>query len=242
MSQEENAEIPHEDEEPPRREPVFNIAPAVVAIAGACVAIHLVSAHLLSTSAYIWLIENFAFIPIRYSGAYPFTLAWIVSPVLYSLLHGGYAHLIINMIWLAAFGSPLANRIGTRRFLLFWTATALGAVALHYALHSGEAVPLVGASGAISGMMGAAARFAFRIDRKRDKPAFAGEVLAIPRVLSSRPAVTFLAVWFAINFATGLGFDASGMSAQIAWEAHIGGFLVGFFAIRLFDRPSLAYL
>lgn len=237
MRQHENDELTEETADRPR-EPVFNLAPAVVVIAAACVAIHVLSAHVLSMTAYVWLIENFAFIPVRYSGVFPFTWAWLVSPLSYSLLHGGYAHLIINMIWLAAFGSPLANRIGTARFLAFWAATALGAVALHYVLHSGEAIPLVGASGAISGMMGAAARFAFRIDRRMEKPAFAGEVLPVPRVLSSRPAVTFLLVWFVINFATGMGFDAPGVSAQIAWEAHIGGFLVGFLAIRLFDRGA----
>ena len=236
MTLEETGEKPEEEGEPPR-EPIFNLPAVVVAIIGVCAIVHVLSAQLLSDASYVWLIENFSFIPARYSGAYPFTAAWLVSPVYYSLLHGGYAHLIINMIWLAAFGSPLANRIGTARFLVFWLATALGAVALHYVLHASEAVPLVGASGAISGMMGAAARFAFRIDRRQAKPAFAGSVLPVSRVLSSRPAVTFLLVWFAINLATGLGFGASGMSAQIAWEAHIGGFLVGFFAIRLFDRP-----
>ena len=221
----------------PRREPAFNLPGIVVAIIAACVAVHLVSFHLLDLAAYLRLLENFAFIPARYSGAYPFDWTWVVSPLSYSLMHGGYAHLIVNMIWLAAFGSPLANRIGTGRFLLFWALTSLGAVALHYVLHAFAAVPLVGASGAISGMMGAAARFAFRIDRRRKKPAFAGPVLSVPQVLSSRPAVTFLVVWFAINLVTGLGFGTSGMSAQIAWEAHIGGFLVGFLAVRLFDRP-----
>lgn len=225
------------EEAPARYEPVFNLPSIIVAIIAVCVGIHVVSFHLLSIPAYVWLLENFAFIPARYSGEYGFTLAWLVSPVSYSFLHGGYAHLIINMIWLAAFGSPLANRIGNARFAFFCLMTALGAVALHYVLHSSEPVPLVGASGAISGMMGAAARFAFRIDRSRAKPAFAGSVLSLPQVLSSRPAVTFLIVWFAINLVTGLGFGTPGMTAQIAWEAHIGGFLVGFFLIRLIDRP-----
>jgi membrane associated rhomboid family serine protease len=222
---------------PPRYEPVFNLPPVIVLLIAVCVGVHVLSFEIFDLTAYIRLLENFAFVPARYSGAFPFTLAWLTTPVTYSFLHGDYAHLIINMIWLAAFGSPLANRIGAARFLLFWLLTALGAVALHYVLHASEDVPLVGASGAISGMMGAAARFAFRIDRRRARPAFAGRVLSIPQVLSSRPAVTFLVVWFAINLVTGLGFGASGMSAQIAWEAHIGGFLVGFFLIRPLDRP-----
>ena len=106
-----------------------------------------------------------AFIPIRYSGQFPLDLYAFTSPVTYSLLHGGWAHLAINMIWLAAFGSPLANRLGAARFVLFWVATSIAAAALHYVLHMTDQSPLVGASGAISGMMGAAARFGFRIDR-----------------------------------------------------------------------------
>lgn len=232
-----DADDPQSEVPPPRHEPAFNLPAVVIAIIAVCVGVHVLSFEVLGMSAYFWLLENFAFIPGRYSGDYAFTLAWLVSPVSYSFLHGGYAHLVVNLIWLAAFGSPLANRIGNGRFLLFWLLTALGAVAFHYVLHASELVPLVGASGAISGMMGAAARFAFRIDRRRAKPAFAGRVLSIPQVLSSRPAVTFLLVWFAINLVTGLGFGAPEMSAQIAWEAHIGGFLTGFFAIRLLDRP-----
>ena len=63
------------------------------------------------------------------------------------------------MITTAAFGSPLANRIGALRFVTFWIATSVAAAGLHYVLHMTDQSPLVGASGAISGMMGAAARF-----------------------------------------------------------------------------------
>jgi membrane associated rhomboid family serine protease len=148
------------------------------------------------------------------------------------------AHLVVNMIWLAAFGSPLAARIGAIRFVLFWVATTLGAVALHFALHYESIVPLVGASGAISGMMGAAARFAFRIDRSSGKGAFAGRPLTIPAVFTNRQTLTFLAVWMVVNFVAGFGLGTPGMDGQIAWEAHVGGFVVGFLGLRLFDRPA----
>jgi membrane associated rhomboid family serine protease len=59
--------------------------------------------------------------------------------------------------------------------------------------------------------------------------------LPIGLVLRSRGAIAFLAVWMVINLATGL-FGAPGIEGQIAWEAHIGGFLTGFFGVRLFDR------
>ncbi|MCR4266471.1 rhomboid family intramembrane serine protease [Nitratireductor sp. ZSWI3] len=219
------------------REPVFNLAPAVVAFGFACIAIYLVQSLWLGLQGQLWLTVRFAFLPIRYTGPYPLDLFAFVSPVAYSLLHGSMAHLLVNMIWLAAFGSPLANRIGTLRFVLFWVAGALAAVALHFVLHPTSAAPLVGASGSISAMMGAAARFAFRVDRRQPKPSFAGPVLPFSAVLRSRTVLVFLAVWMVVNLVTGLGIGASAGAPQIAWEAHIGGFLLGFLGIRLFDRP-----
>ncbi len=96
---------------------------------------------------------------------------------------------------------------------------------------------LVGASGAISGMMGAAARYGFRRVGHGRKSEFAGPVLPIGLTLTLKPVLTFVGVWFLINIVTGLystgGADISG----IAWEAHIGGFVAGFFGIALLDKP-----
>ena len=223
---------------PPPRERAFNMPAVVVAFIGICVAIHLVRSYLLTVEQDFWVILHFAFIPLRYSGEYALDVFAFTGPWSYSLLHGGLAHLTINMIWLAAFGSPLANRIGAARFVLFWLVTSLAAVGLHFVLHRYDAVPLVGASGAISGMMGAAARFGFRVDRRAATPAFEGDVLSIPAVFRSRTVVTFLAVWMVVNLVAGLGSGTAGSGGAIAWEAHIGGFLAGFLLIRLFDRPA----
>lgn len=220
---------------PPRREPMFNLPVVVIALIGLCAAIHAARVFVLAPDQDIGLLVRFAFIPERYSGDYLIDVYALVSPVTYSLLHGDILHLGVNVIWLAAFGSPLANRIGTARFLVFWVGTSLAAVALHYGLHSLDGVPVVGASGAISGMMGAAARFGFRIERFEGRAAFSGPVLPIGQVLRHRMAVTFLVVWFLVNVAMGLGFSGPS-GAGIAWEAHIGGFAAGFFCIRLFDR------
>lgn len=218
------------------REPMFNMPAVVVGLIALCAGIHLVRSYVLTDEQDFWVIVHFAFIPLRYSGGYALDAYAFSGPWTYSLLHGSVAHLAVNMIWLAAFGSPLANRIGAARFIAFWIFTALAAVALHYVLHSGEATPLVGASGAISGMMGAAARFGFRVNRRAPKPAFEGAILSIPAVFRSRTTVTFLAVWMVVNLVMGIG--TSDMSASIAWEAHIGGFLAGFLLVRPFDRTE----
>jgi membrane associated rhomboid family serine protease len=228
------------DAQPVRREPVFNLAPVALALIAICVGVHLVRVYALSFDQDLSLLVRTAFIPIRYSGQFDLDIYAVTSTVTYSFLHGGLAHLAINMIWLAAFGSPLANRIGTTRFLAFWAITAVAAAGLHWVVHPADQAPLVGASGAISGMMAAAARFGFRIDRSRERPALAGQVLPVGAMLRSRGVMTFLAVWFVLNLVIGLAGFMPGAENRIAWEAHIGGFIAGFALIRALDRRPKA--
>lgn len=225
------------DSIPPRREPAFNIPAIVMVCAIVCIAAHAARVEVLTPDQDMGVLLRFAFWPVRYTGGFDIDAYAFISPLSYSLLHGDYLHLAVNMVWLAAFGSPLAARTGAVGFVLFWALTALAAVALHFVLHAQDAVPLVGASGAISGMMGAAARFGFQIDRSRKPSAFTGPPLSIGMVLRLRGTVAFLAIWFAINLLMGIGFSIPGVQGQIAWEAHVGGFLAGFFCIGLFpDR------
>jgi len=221
---------------PPGREPVFNIPPVVLAFIAICVGAYVVTGFVLNQEQYFWVMIHGAFIPILYSAQTPAEFYPVTGPISYSLLHGSVAHLAVNMVWLAAFGSPLANRIGALRFVLFWIATSVAAAGLHYVIYSTSQAPLIGASGAISGMMGAAARFGFRIDRASGRPAFGGPVLPIATVLTMRGTVVFLAVWMVINAVTGLVGGMPGQESQIAWEAHVGGFVVGFFFVSAFDR------
>ncbi len=126
---------------PGRREPIFNLPPVIIALIVLCVGIHLVSIYVLSEDQYIWLLVHASFVPIFYGGQVPLDFVPFAGPVAYSFLHGGFAHLIINMVWLAAFGSPLANRIGVLRFLLFWGVSALAAAGLHYAIYPDQQRP-----------------------------------------------------------------------------------------------------
>ena len=224
--------------EPPRREPVFNLPASVLAVIGLCVAVHLMRVYLLGAEQDLALLIRTAFIPVRYSGRFDLDIWAFTSPFTYTFLHGGFAHLAVNSIWLAAFGSPLANRLGAPRFLAFFALTGVAAAFFFWAIHPLTQAPLVGASGAISGMMGAAARFAFRIDRSSGRAAFAGDPLPFGAVLRSRTAMTFLGVWMVVNIVTGVVGFVPGSDDQIAWEAHIGGLLAGFFGLRFFDRKN----
>lgn len=218
-----------------KREPMFNLPGIVILLLTLCTGIHLLRTYVLTTEQDFDLIIRAAFVPIRYSGEFVLDSYAFTSPFTYALLHGSFAHLAVNMVWMAAFGAPLANRMGTVRFAIFFAVTSLAAAFFYYAIHPLGQSPLVGASGAISGMMGAAARFAFRIDRSSGKGAFAGDPLPMREIVRSRSVVTFLAVWMVINLVTGIAGFVPGEESQIAWEAHIGGFLAGFFGLRLFE-------
>lgn len=219
-------------------EPIFNIPGVVTALIALCAAIYVYQNYIISEQQNYQFMLNFALIPARFSLASGFTdPAALFTLVSYSFMHGGIAHIAVNMIWLAAFGSPLAGRIGTGRMIVFWIFTSIVAGLTHYAIYPESVSPLVGASGAISGMMGAAARYGFRRIGHGRRSEFAGPVLPVGLTLTLRPVLTFVGVWFLINIITGLystgGADLSG----IAWEAHIGGFIAGFFGIALVDRP-----
>lgn len=227
------------DDEIAPREPIFNLPAIVLAVILVCAAVHLLRLYVLTPQQDIELLIRAAFIPVRYSGQYDVDFYAFSSPFTYTFLHGGWAHLIVNMIWLAAFGSPLASRIGALRFALFFAVTGVAAAFFFFAIHPQTQAPLIGASGSISGMMGAAARFAFHVDRSSGKGAFAGPLLPFRAVFRSRATLSFLAVWMVINIVTGVVGFVPGEDSQIAWEAHIGGFLAGFLGLRFFDRRQV---
>jgi membrane associated rhomboid family serine protease len=236
-------EYPEDDGLPERRrEPVFNLPGVILLLIGICTAVQVFRLYVLDPRQDMEFMLDYAFVPLRYTGPYAIDFYAFISPVTYAFLHGSWTHLFVNMIWLAAFGSPLANRMGVWRFLLFWIFTALVAALFHFLAHMTGNMPVVGASGAISGMMGAASRFGFRMGRLDDRPAFAGPMLSIGQALMSRTVIVFLAVWFVVNLLAGMGWMTPGIDSPIAWQAHIGGFVAGFFCAAFFVPPTYPIL
>lgn len=225
--------------QPPANPPIFNLPSGIlVAIALIC-GIYALQEFVLSAAINQWIAVEFAFSPIRY--LYPLdeqSLAWLWTPVSYSLLHGSFEHLAFNSLWLAAFGTPVCRRIGEIRFVLFWIVSSVAAAALHAVVNWGEPSLMVGASGVISALMGAACRFAFG-DRQRSLARLSGReppLLSVGQALADRTVRVFIIIWLLGNVAIALGLPMLGAdSAAIAWDAHIGGFLLGFFCFALFD-------
>lgn len=231
-----------------RRQPILNVPPVITALGALMILIHLVRVYVLSPAGDIDVLALFAFIPGRYD---PSALAGDVLPggtgadiwtfVTYALLHGDVTHIGVNLLWMLAFGSPVARRFGTLRFLVFFAVTAAAGAALHLLTHSGELVPMIGASAAISGCMAAAIRFVFAthgFDGLR--PDGFDAVVRRPAaplgvVMRDRRVIGFVVVWFVINLAFGLGAPVGAETGTIAWQAHLGGFIAGLLLFPLFD-------
>lgn len=226
----------------PDNPPIFNLPGGVLLALAMLAGIYALQALVLNDASNAWLTFEFAFSPLRY--VYPLsdqTLAWLWTPVTYSLLHGSFEHLAFNGLWLAAFGTPVYRRIGPIRFLVFWLISSVAGAGLHAAVNWGEPSLMVGASGVISALMGAACRFAFGGRQRGYLEAFGIEplLLSVPAALADRTVRVFIIVWFLGNVAVAFGLPLFGdYAGMIAWDAHIGGFLFGFLCFQFFDPHS----
>jgi membrane associated rhomboid family serine protease len=160
------------------------------------------------------------------------TLAWsgrgdlfvAMVPLFASLfLHGGWMHLIGNMLYLWVFGDNVEDKLGPTRFTVFYLLCGIIASLVHVAIDPVSPVPTVGASGAISGVLGA---YVVLFPKAR-------VLTLIPIIVFLHvvelPALIVLGLWFALQFVNGMvsiGLDTAGMGG-VAWWAHIGGFVAG---------------
>lgn len=226
-------------------EPVFNLPGLLLITLGLLAAMYLVGEYLLTDDGYAWYLFTFGFIPMRY--VVPFSqqgFEWLWTPVTYSLLHGSTAHIVFNGLWLAAFGTPVIRRIGTIRFVLLWCFSAAVSAFGHGAMNWQDMTVLIGASGVVSALMGAACRFAFPPNGMGYNPAL-GHLYprqTIFAALSNRTVVIFTGMWLIGNVLIAFGIPLVGdVAGEIAWDAHIFGFLFGFLLFDLFDplpRPK----
>ncbi|MDQ3069153.1 MAG: rhomboid family intramembrane serine protease [Acidobacteriota bacterium] len=133
-------------------------------------------------------------------------------------LHGGWAHLFGNMLFLWVFGDNVEHRIGHGRFLIFYLATGVAAALAHILFNAESIVPTVGASGAISGVLGG---YLVMFPRNRVYVLTWGGVIAVP-------AVFMLGLWILLQFVNQAGAVAdTPESGGVAYLAHIGGFVAG---------------
>ncbi len=152
--------------------------------------------------------------PTFFDRAYPFFSSMF--------LHGGWFHLIGNMLYLYIFGDNVEDRLGHFNYLAFYLLSGLGAAISQIAVNPSSEIPMVGASGAISGVLGAYVLFFPHARVVTLVPIF--YFIQIMEI----PAFFFLLIWFLMQFLSGVSTVATGAAgAGVAWWAHIGGFVTG---------------
>lgn len=214
-----------------RKEPILNLPATIQFAVLLLVMIHLSLTYMIGPGTRVFVVFSGAFIPARFQAE---PLANMYRLASYSLLHGSAGHLVNNCIWLVAFGSPVAISLGRTRFLLFWITCSAAAALLHCSVDSTSSVPMIGASGAVSGMMGALARAGFVIRAGDSAPQSRQSLPTIRQALSSKTVLGFLFVYLLINAGIGLGGAVAPELSAIAWQAHIGGMFAGFFLFPIF--------
>ena len=220
--------IPLRDENPTSRIPVVTVI--LIAVNAAVFFFQAATPHGLELAALRFGAVPYAithFRSLAETAAVPAVLTLLTS----MFLHGSLFHLLGNMLYLWIFGNNIEDRIGPIRFVLFYLASGVAAALTHILFQPGSRIPMIGASGAIAGVLGAywvvfpharVKTFIFFI--------FYIDVVAIP-------AGIVLGLWFILQVLN------VGMGGGVAWFAHVGGFLAGILLIRLalgkgFGRPQ----
>jgi len=165
------------------------------------------------------ILAKFAFVPTEFFQQKDF------FPLISSMfLHGGLGHLFGNIWFLWIFGNNLERKLGRIKFLIFYLLCGIGATLFYAIFTENPSIPIIGASGAISGILGG---YFIRFPRNRIKTLILG--FFILHIISI-PAILFGAIWFLYQFLS------LGSNLNIAFLAHIGGFLIGIILMRSFVK------
>lgn len=216
--------IPLKDMTPRRSLPIVTL---LLIAANVAVFVHQLS---LPPNAGETFLQTYALVPSKISLALAgrhYTLQQALLPLFTCMfLHGGFLHILGNMWFLWIFGANVEDRLGPVPYLLFYLVCGIGSSASQLLFSWGSRIPSLGASGAISGVLGAYILF------------FPGSriLTLIPLFIIwftvRIPAVIFIGLWFIVQFLSGIGSLGAVNTGGIAWWAHIGGFLIGLILAR----------
>jgi membrane associated rhomboid family serine protease len=171
-------------------------------------------------------------------GVIPNNLTNYFSSNIYTLftsmfLHGGILHLVGNMLYLYIFGDNVENIMGHFRYLIFYLICGIGASFLQVFVMPSSIIPMVGASGAISGILGA-----YVLKFPRANVSILIFIFFFIRIVKV-PALFVLGFWFFIQLSEGLTSLGLDINGGVAWFAHVGGFIAGLLAVNLFEKKKV---
>lgn len=220
--------IPLKDMTPRRSFPVMTL---LLIAANTVVFIHQISLPARAADAFIM---TYGLVPAKISMALAgrhYTLAEALVPLFTCMfLHGGWLHIIGNMWFLWIFGANVEDRLGALPYLLFYLVCGIASGITQALFSWGSHIPSIGASGAISGVLGTYVIFHPGSRILTLIPLFI--IFFTARI----PAVIFIGLWFLVQFLSGIGSLGAANTGGVAWWAHVGGFLMGMLLALLMKR------
>lgn len=200
------------------KQPFLNLPATTKYLAGSLLGVYIIMAFILTSSQERWVIENFAFIPGRFTGELPFTYTTIFTPLSYMWLHGGITHLLLNTVMLVAFGAGIERWFGGKKLVLMMVLSGLCGLLFHMIFYPTSTVPVIGASGGVSGFFAVILVMINKGQWRGGPGNMGGGILPF--------AVLWIVISLLSAFFSGFGYGT------IAWAVHIGGFLGGFLLMR----------
>jgi membrane associated rhomboid family serine protease len=220
MPRKTSIEKEHKLAPPPPNEPIINLPLFTKYLLGSLIVIHLIVTFIINNEQLQWTVLHLGFIPARFTGHAEFEALSLLTPFTSMFLHGGWLHLGMNCVMLLAFGSGIERWMGGKKMIAFFIACGLVGIAFHFALNHQSINPVIGASAGISGLFAAAL-----VMLNKNTIGMTGKYGLWPIAI----------FWVVISVV--LGFvDTPQMgiqSGEIAWAAHVGGFLGGFAVLKL---------
>jgi membrane associated rhomboid family serine protease len=217
--------IPIKDDNPTLRKPYLTVALIVV---NSLIFLYAVT---LGSRGFQLFTIRFGFIPQEFVSGVELTpdlsASIYLTPFTSMFMHGGWLHLIGNMLFLWIFGNNIEDYFGPVKFLIFYIASGLAAIGLYTLFGPHSEVPLIGASGAIAGVMGA-----YMVLHPRARVSVLVIFFFIQFIVL--PAKVVLGIWFVYQLLMSLIGSASG--GGVAWMAHVGGFAFGYAVLRVLSR------
>lgn len=217
----ENDNQPPAGQNPSRgtKEPFLRLPPATAGLVFLIVGIHALLSLVANPALILWIYYSFGFVPGAYLGTFPLGWSAFTAPFTYIFLHGSWLHVAMNVGMLLAFGSGIEKWMGVGRMVLFFLICGAIAAFVQFLFTPESTAPVIGASGALSGLFGAMLVLMQRMGTIGNGP---------------RGLLPLAAIWIGISVLFGLTGGPDG--SLIAWPAHIGGFLGGILLIRFAGR------